>query len=902
MSLSPGTRFGPYEVADEIGAGGMGVVYRATDTKLKRDVAIKVLPESLATDAERLTRFQREAEMLASLNHTNIAQIYGLEESDGTTALVMELVEGPTLADRIEQGAIPADEALGIAMQIAEALKGAHGQGIVHRDLKPANIKLRPDGTVKVLDFGIAKALEQDTLTSAPQSPMLTTPATQIGVILGTAAYMSPEQAKGKQIDQRADIWAFGCVLYEMLTGQPAFGGEDVPTTLARVIANDTDIESLPAAISPAVRQTIQVCLQKDVEKRLHAIGDVKLALEGAFETVPPQAGDAVTVARPIWDRPIPVAAATVLATGFVVGLAAWSLWHTPEPEPPSLNRFDYELPEDRTFRNTGRRVMTLSPDGRHFVYNSDDGFYLRTMSELGARLMPGTETEARAPTFSPDGQMVAYYDNDTSQLKRLAISGGAAVVIGPVTSNVYGVSWGLDGTILIGQPEGILRVSANGGTPEVIIPTDDGTRAYGPRMLPDGDSVLFSVGPAGDWDAAQIVVQSVSTGERTVLVEGGNDARYVPTGHLVYALGDGLFAVAFDLDTLIVSGGAVPLMQGVMRAGGTTGAANYGVSEDGTLAYVSGSGGAAAGVRSLIWVDREGGEEAITAEPGSYALARISPDQTRVALDDRNINGDIWIWDFAGETLTRLTVGEGGGSYPTWTPDGERIAYSLSNTGEHRIDWKAANNTGRPEPVGTNLTEPDSVYLNPSFFSPSGTELVYRNVSAGIGGNIGMITIGSDAEPVWLLQESYSERNAELSPDGRWMAYQSDESGTDEIYVRPFPNVDDDLVQVSNASGFMPLWSRDGRELFYLERGTGERLMSVSVEATDTDFSFGDRTALFDWPYIGTFGVAGRPYDVADDGRFLVIAPSGIIGETPPIIVVQNWLDELVRLAPLSE
>ncbi len=286
MALTPGTRFGPYEIADEIGAGGMGVVYRATDTNLKRDVAIKVLPESLATDTARLARFQREAELLASLNHPNIAQIHGLEKADGTPALVMELVEGPTLADRIEHGAVPPDEALGIAMQIAGALEGAHGQGIVHRDLKPANIKLRPDGTVKVLDFGIAKALEPDLLTSAPQSPILTTPATMAGVILGTAAYMSPEQARGKPVDERADIWAFGCVLYEMLTGQPAFGGEDVPLTLARVLDRDTDLDSLPAAISPTVRQTIQLCLQKDVRKRVADIRDVRLALEGAFETL----------------------------------------------------------------------------------------------------------------------------------------------------------------------------------------------------------------------------------------------------------------------------------------------------------------------------------------------------------------------------------------------------------------------------------------------------------------------------------------------------------------------------------------------------------------------------------------------------------------------------------------
>ena len=368
MALSPGSRFGPYEVAGEIGAGGMGVVYRATDTTLDRDVAIKVLPESMASDAERIARFDREAKTLASLNHPNIAQIYGLERSDGTTALVMELVEGPTLADRIERGALPADEALGIAMQIAEALEAAHGQAIVHRDLKPANIKLRPDGTVKVLDFGIAKALEPENLTSGPQSPMMTTPATMAGVILGTAAYMSPEQAKGKVVDQRTDIWAFGVLLYEMLTGQLAFGAEDVPTTLARVIANETDLDSLPAATSPALRQTLMLCLQKDVRKRVADIRDVRLALEGAFETEVHQTTDAGAVAQPVWSRRLLVPAAALVVRAV---LAGFSVWIRMQPEPLSVNRFDYNLPDGRVFRNTGRPVMALSPEGRQFVYNT---------------------------------------------------------------------------------------------------------------------------------------------------------------------------------------------------------------------------------------------------------------------------------------------------------------------------------------------------------------------------------------------------------------------------------------------------------------------------------------------------------------------------------------------------
>jgi len=894
MALASGTRFGPYEIADEIGAGGMGVVYRATDTTLDREVAIKVLPESMASDAERIVRFEREAKMLASLNHPNIAQIYGLEKADGVTALVLELVEGPTLADRIARGAIPSDEALGIAMQIAEALEAAHSQGIVHRDLKPANIKLRPDGTVKVLDFGIAKALEPDLLTSAPQSPMLTTPATMAGVILGTAAYMSPEQARGKPVDQRADIWAFGCVLYEMLTGQPAFGGEDVPLTLARVLDRDTDLDSLPAAISPAVRQTIQLCLQKDVRKRVADIRDVRLALEGAFETVSPQVTEAAAVAQPAWRRTIPFAA-TAIAVALITG---FGVWLATQPEPPMVTRFDYNLPEGQVFRNTGRRVIAVSPDGRHFVYNTNEGFYLRSMGELEARLISGTGDEARAPFlapfFSPNSRLIGYYDDDDAQLKQIAISGGAPVVITAVAENLYGASWGTDGTILSSQPEGILRVAATGGTAELIIPTEDGTRFYGPRLLPDGDSVLFSVGPPDDDDAAQIVVESLSTGERKVLVEGGSNARYLPTGHLVYAFEDGLFAVAFDLDnlTVTVSGGVVPLVQGVMRAG--FGATHYDVSENGTLVYVAGD--VAAVERTLVWVDREGREEAIPIQPSGYAYPQMSPDGLRVILGDQNAaDNNLWIWDFVGETRTRLTIGENVGILPVWTPNGTRIAYG-SYGGD--IDWKAANNTGSVERLATGVAGAGPPM--PYFFSRSGDELVFRSPgNPETGDDIGMIIVGSDAEPVWLLQGPYDELNAELSPDGRWMAYQSNESGNYEIYVRPFPNVDGDQVPVSTAGGYKPLWSRDGRELFYLDPGPPVRLMSASVVATETAFSVGTRSSILDWPYRG-LQRSGRQYDVSPDGQqFLAIKESGTEDASARIIVVQNWFEEVRRLVP---
>ena len=567
MALAAGTRLGPYEITAQIGVGGMGEVYRATDTKLKRDVAVKVLPSHVAADPERLARFQREAEVLASLNHPNIAAIYGLEEADSTKALVMELVEGPTLADRIARGAIPVDEALPIAKQIAEALEAAHEQGIIHRDLKPANVKLRPDGVVKVLDFGLAKTLEPTGAMSPglSQAPTITTPAmTQAGMILGTAAYMSPEQAKGRTVDKRSDVWAFGAVLFEMLSGKRAFDGEDMTDVLGAVVRLEPDWDVVPLDTPPLLLMFLKQCLKKDSKLRVHDIADVRLALEGAFETGSSPTVASVVVPQPaVWRRALPVAVALVVG-GLAAGLAAWGLW--PSTEPPSVTRFDYVPPESQTV-DTARatfQFVTVSPAGRHFVYNTSAGLYLRTMGELDARLIPGIEGLFLNPFFSPDGESVGYVVAD-GELRRVAITGGAPVVIADVNTggNFFGASWGADNTILFGQPEGILRVSANGGTPELVIPATEGESMGSPRLLPDGESVLFSVTTATGatrWDQAQIVAQSLRTGERTLLVEGGSDARYIPTGHLVYALGSVLFAVPFDVDRLEVSGGPVPL------------------------------------------------------------------------------------------------------------------------------------------------------------------------------------------------------------------------------------------------------------------------------------------------------------------------------------------------------
>ena len=640
MALQPGGRLAHYDVTALIGEGGMGQVYRARDTKLDRDVALKVLPDVFANDADRLARFQREAKVLASLNHPNIGSIYGIEEDETEggkiSALVLELIDGPTLADRIAQGPLPLDEAIPIATQIAEALEVAHEQGIIHRDLKPANIKIRPDGSVKVLDFGLAKALDPSygaqgfSPASASPTISITAAATQMGMVIGTAAYMSPEQARGKPVDKRADIWAFGVVLYEMLTGARPFQGEDVSLTLASVMKSDVDPKTLPPDVPPAVRTVLRRCLEKDPGQRIRDIGDVRLAMAGAFEsTVAAPAVAGVPPRLRLWQQPVPVLIAVVLAA-LAAGLSVWGLRPS---EPRAVTRIAYDLPPSHQLRVTSRRVLAVSPDGRRFVYNTADGLYLRSLDAFEPRLLAGTEDTLGLPFFSPDGQAVAFIQGN--QIRRLALSSGAPVSVGPAAERPFGASWAPDNTILFEQPDGIMRVSANGGTPELIIPAEEGEVLDAPQLLPDGETVLFSVtanasGSGGvgadSWDAGQIVAQPLTSGERIVLLDGGSDARYVPTGHLVYALDDGLFAVAFDVDTLTVMSGPVSMVEGVTRAR-TAASANYAVSDDGTLFYLAGDAGSDS---RLVWVDRTGRVEPIETIPSNeYASPAYRPTAT---------------------------------------------------------------------------------------------------------------------------------------------------------------------------------------------------------------------------------------------------------------------------------
>jgi len=885
---APGQTFGPYQITGWLGSGAMGEVYRARDTRLKRDVALKLLPELLALDSDRLSRFTREAQILASLNHPNIATIHGLEQAGDRRALVLELIDGPTLADQIRQGPIPLDEVLSIARQIGEALEAAHEQGIIHRDLKPSNVKLRPNGVVKVLDFGVAKVMASTLAGVTDGEPPPVAAATDDGVIVGTIAYMSPEQARGKAVDKRTDIWAFGCVIYEMLTGTLAFAGDDATEVLAAIVKGEPAWELLPPGTPPNISNLLRCCLTKDPHKRLRDIGDARLVIEGAFDTKPDALASSAT--RPMRMR-LATYSAVVLLASSLAGIAVWSRTHT---EPRRLARFAIQLGASENFSFRGRQLVTMSPDGRSIVYAANGALYLRPVDQLQARLIAGTEDEARSPFFSPDGQQIGFWAGD--ELKRVGLSGGAAVTVSHVP-NPWGVSWENDNTILIGEGrQGIWRVPDTGGMPEVIIKVAVGEAAHGPHLLPGGEWVLFTLLPKNtrSWDEAQIVAQSLRTGDRRVLVRGGHDGRYVSTGHLVYALDRKLVAVAFDAGDLLVAGGATTVLDGVADADeDTTGASHFDVTTEGGMVYVPRLTPRLP--HRLVWVDREGREETINSPVREYVYPRISPDGTRVAvaIDVRNQENDIWIWDFAREALSRLTFDPGFDEPPAWTPDSRRIAFASDRDGGG-LFWQAADGTGPVE----RLTQGRNFF--PTAFSPDALKLLFSSSSASqASSDIVMLTPGNRDRPSPLIHTPFGELNAEISPDGRWIAYQSDESGQAEVYVRPFPNIDGGRWQVSTDGGERPLWARNGRELFYV---TAVGLMTVPIETT-TAFSIGKARKLLDDRYFfGSVYFQGRTYDISPDGRrFLMIKPVAEVGDdssNSQVVVVLNWTEELKRLA----
>ena len=867
-------------------------------------MAIKVLPAEFAQDEERLRRFQREAKLLASLNHANIATLHGLEKSGDMQFLVMELVEGETLAELIARGPIPIDEALALFKGIADGLEAAHGKGVIHRDLKPANVKISPDGTVTILDFGIAKALVgEDELSvdaSQSQSPTLAR-STALGTIMGTASYMSPEQARGKLVDKRADVWAFGCCLYEALVGRKVFEEDTVTDTLAAIIKNEPDWTRLPSEVPFRVREVLELCLEKNARKRLRDVGDARIQ----FDRTDPDPGVSVeadsTSGRPL--KSIAIAALAALVGGFLVfGLT--------QPAPPAVTRFTVPIPPLRDLRLVGGRAV-LSPDGRTLVYVGErEGgrahLFARPMQEFEPKPIDGTEG-ASQPFFSPDGQWVAFFAR--GELKKVRLSGGppTSIAAGALGSSAQarvfqgGGSWASDGHIFYSEgllSVGLLRVEASGGIPEQLtsVDGDAGELAHlWPETLLDGRAVLYTA--SVDASRNNIGVHSLETGERWVLIEDAVAARYIDTGHILFARGGVLLAIPFDVDRLEVTGEAFPVVDNLATdVYGPLSKPQFAVAENGTLAYVSDS----PGVRrsTLMWVDRQGEATPITDVEQDYLVPRLSPDGRRLALTlvgEETGRRDIWILELSRQTLTRFTFGPGDSTDPVWAPDGSSIAFSSGSKGAFALLMKPATGTGDP----VVLAARERAFLFPRSFSPDGRRLLfdYLGVREDRARDIDVLKLDA-GEPATetLLGTPFRELEPSVSSDGRWFAYVSDESGRWEVYVRPFSGPEPDRKwQVSTEGGTEPAWARSGRELFYRN---GDKMMSVGVSA-GVELDPEAPVMLFEERFeLDPFAQDSRNYDVTSDGqRFVMIRREE--NEESQLHIVLNWFQELRRLAP---
>jgi Tol biopolymer transport system component len=815
----------------------------------------------------------------------------------------MELIEGETLKDRIKSGPIPVEEALKLALQMAEALEAAHEKGVIHRDLKPANIKVTPDGKVKILDFGLAKAYVGDQENLSPMdSPTISAAATQQGVILGTAAYMSPEQARGKPVDKRADIWAFGVVLYEVLTGKQVFSGDTVSDTLASVLAREPEWQNLPPNLHSRIRFLLERCFEKEAKDRYSGINDARVEIQKVLSDPSGIFAQPLTTAEPqTRSRSIIPWIVSILGI-LIVGAAVWYLKPAPPPELKRVMRFEYELPGSQQF--TSNIQLAVSPDGSQFVYLTTDGLYLRSVDALDARPVAGTDLTSRQPAFSPDGRWIAYWSLNDQKLKKIAISGGVPVVLCDTSQVVSGLSWNSDNTILYGDVYGggVKRVSADGGTPESLIEAEianvvtDGMPVF-PRMLPDGKTLLFTKSySATNLADRQITVQSLESGERKVLV-GGLDAMYLSSGHLVYIqVNDNitsLVAVPFDLDTLEVKGGPVPLLESISAGA---------LSEAGTLVYVPGTIESAS-LRTLVWVDREGNEEPLGAPPNLYFFPNISPDGTRVALTVGNYpERDIWIWDVIRKNLVKLTFHDSQVQIPIWTPDGKRIVYYSEHESPNMGDvyWKAADGTGETEKLASDLDRSS----HPHSFSSDGKYLVMQEIVTQTNVDVSMLSIDSDRKRIPLLQTEYVEGQPKISPDGQLMAYASNESGRNEVCVRRFPDVNKGKWQISTNGGSSPIWSPDGQELFYLSEDNS--VMAVAVQ-TSPMVTFDTPKILFQSTNVGFTIGEGTPWDIHPDGkRFLMIKQRADYTSTeeasqPRINVVLNWFEELKQRVPVD-
>ncbi len=965
--VAVGAQFGPYRVESLLGAGGMGAVYRATDTVLGRQVAIKILPADVAADPEWVARFRREAQALAALNHPNVGAIYGFEALDGRTGsafgLVLELVEGATLAEKLTAGPLPVEEALAIAQQIAEALDAAHQRGIVHRDLKPGNIKVRDDGTVKVLDFGLATVAPSENADErgvdvarrdSSTSPIITPAITTTGIILGTAAYMSPEQAKGNPVTRTTDIWAFGCVLYETLTGRVPFSGDSTTGTLALIVRGEPDFGLLPSTTPQQIRTLLRHCLDKEQRRRWPDAGSLRIAIEDA-RAAPTDVAAPATLTRPLnWRRMI-LSAFVVVAAAALSALAAWRLARQEPPRavarvligvsPASRIARTLELANARPFRS----AIALSPDGQSlaFIGAPPDGpkdarrpptasisasrrprqLYMRRMDQLQATPIEGTEW-AESPFFSPDGQWVGFWQaaSDTLQsgeLKKVPLAGGPIVTICR-TALPAGVSWGPNGRIIFANHSGggLWQVADAGGTPEAVTTPDSARGELShrlPHVLPDGRAVLFTIQRSpGGWDDTQVAVRSFVTGEQKLLVEGAADARYVASGHVVYARLGTLLAQPFDATRLEVMGKPVGVIDGVMHdvnspfTIGNSGAAQFSVASNGTLAYLPG-GPAPEGDYIPVWVDRSGVDTEVGIPSRSVAgRPRMSPDGRRIAFP---VLEGIGIFDLARQSFQILTSSAWGSPairsaperrFVTWHPDGERVTFTGA---DDDLYWMRADGSGEAERLTTSDANARSLpqIQVPTSWSPDGRTLLFTQrlrSAASVNRDIWTLTLGDSTSPArpFLVSDS-DESSAELSPDGRYLAYESNQSGRSEVYVQPFPGSGRREL-VSTDGGGQPVWARNGRELFYRASGPGPMMRMMVVDVTlGHVFTAGRPRVLWEAMrarYPG--GTGGRTYDVAPDSRRFLMIQQRDSAPQPPIthvVLVQNWLEELKRLVP---
>jgi serine/threonine protein kinase/dipeptidyl aminopeptidase/acylaminoacyl peptidase len=896
--FSPGTSLaGRYEVIKELGKGGMGEVYLAEDTNLKRQVAIKVLPKAFSLDKERLTRFEREARLLASLSHPNIATIHGLEKSDGQPFLVMELVEGETLAERIKKGPIPYEEALDTCRQIAEGLESAHENGIIHRDLKPANLKITPENKVKILDFGLAKVFQEEPeAIDISKSPTLTDRMTQPGTILGTAAYMSPEQARSHPVDKRTDIWAFGCVLFECLTGKIAFQGETFSDTLAQTLKGEPDWTKLPSGTPYVIRALLRRCLQKDPRRRLHDIADARIEMqEGLSE---PQEETRV-VQRFSLSRLLLFGSA-LFAIGIVIGLF---LMHYLRPiPPPSVVRSVIKLEPHMWLAGRNdlgrptRTAMAISRDGRFLVYSAieensssqeESQLYIRQTNQLEANPIPGTEGGI-CPFLSPDNRWIGFWAD--GKLMKISIDGGVPVELCNVNSP-RGFTWGTENEIIfpLGGSSGLFRISAEGGDLEALTTPDKtiGERSHRlPCFLPNGRNVLFTTTKEG-WDIQpSVAVLDLKTRQWSRLIEDASDARWVPSGHLVFMRQGTLMAVPFDLGRLEPTGEPVPIVTNVMQSlnhwysGNNVSAGQFAVSDDGWLVYSTG-GITPDSEYEIVWVDQNGTENPITPDKAPYLAPRLSPDGKLIAYSIFGHRPGLWVYDIARGIPSRLPVG-GRILNVAWTPDGKRVVFTRSDSSD--LFWVPVDSSSPVEILRESAGYPGS-------FSPDGSFLAYVE-SAGSYDIFILDLHELSAAP--FLNTQYNEGWPAFSPDGRWLAYSSDESGRLEVYIRPFPGPGGQR-QVSREGGSENVWSRDGKKLFY--RGGGQ-FWVVDVK-TDGDFSPSRPRLLF--KNSGYFwGTPMRTFDVSEDGQFLMVK-TGEEKRMPvtEMNLVQNWFEELKRLVP---